>query len=188
VARTRRGAPPDRGVQGVGVAASSRPRDGGARDRHAAQRGREDRWDEAAGLSLDVVAYAAPQEHTALNAAERRGQPWTILASPGSPPRTAGTAGARIGASNDVEFASASQFEASFALPWAPWWSGRSVVASLQRMTHPTGFSIPFAGPAILLPEFPCTSLRKSAIRREYIRQRPARKFALAIGDPIELG
>jgi hypothetical protein len=24
----------------------------------------ERRWDEAAGLSLDVVAYAAPQEHT----------------------------------------------------------------------------------------------------------------------------
>src|SRR6267142_6176663 len=44
-------------------------------------RNREDRWDEAAGLSLDVVAYAAPQEHTAVNAAERRGQPWTILAS-----------------------------------------------------------------------------------------------------------
>jgi hypothetical protein len=32
---------------------------------------REDRWDEAAGLSLDVVAYAAPQEHPAVNAARR---------------------------------------------------------------------------------------------------------------------
>jgi hypothetical protein len=31
----------------------------------------EDRWDEAAGLSLDVVAYAAPHEHPAVNAAER---------------------------------------------------------------------------------------------------------------------
>jgi hypothetical protein len=31
----------------------------------------EDRWDEAAGLSLDVVAYAAPQEHPAVNAARR---------------------------------------------------------------------------------------------------------------------
>src|SRR5438309_1704522 len=41
----------------------------------------ERRWDEAAGLSLDVVAYAAPQEHIAVNAAEGRGQPWTILAS-----------------------------------------------------------------------------------------------------------
>src|SRR6185503_719605 len=30
---------------------------------------------------FDVVAYAAPQEHLAVNAAERRGQPWTILAS-----------------------------------------------------------------------------------------------------------
>ena len=32
---------------------------------------REDRWDEAAGLSRDVVAYAAPQEHPAVNAARR---------------------------------------------------------------------------------------------------------------------
>ncbi len=39
----------------------------------------EARWDEAAGLSLDVVAYTAPQELHAVNAAERRGQPWTIL-------------------------------------------------------------------------------------------------------------
>jgi hypothetical protein len=30
--------------------------------------GRERRWDEAAGLSLDVVAYIAPQEHPAVNA------------------------------------------------------------------------------------------------------------------------
>ena len=37
--------------------------------------------DEAAGLSLDVVAYAAPQEPIAVNTAVRRGQPWTILAS-----------------------------------------------------------------------------------------------------------
>ena len=29
------------------------------------------RWDEAARLSLDVVAQAAPQEHSAVNAAER---------------------------------------------------------------------------------------------------------------------
>jgi fructose-1,6-bisphosphatase/inositol monophosphatase family enzyme len=34
---------------------------------------------------------------------------------------------------------------------------GESVVASLQRMTHPTGFSIPSAGPEMLLPEFSCT-------------------------------
>jgi len=31
----------------------------------------EERWDEAAGLPLDVVAYAAPQEHAAVNAARR---------------------------------------------------------------------------------------------------------------------
>ena len=30
---------------------------------------------------FDVVAYAAPQEHLAVNAAERRDQPWIILAS-----------------------------------------------------------------------------------------------------------
>ena len=41
----------------------------------------EDRCDEAAGLSLDVVAYSAPQEQHAVNAAEGRGQPWTTLAS-----------------------------------------------------------------------------------------------------------
>src|SRR6266542_6583781 len=41
----------------------------------------ERRCDEAAGLSLDVAAYTAPQEQHAVNAAERRGQPWTILAS-----------------------------------------------------------------------------------------------------------
>ena len=29
-----------------------------------------------AGLSLDLVAYAAPQEHIAVNAAERRDFPW----------------------------------------------------------------------------------------------------------------
>jgi hypothetical protein len=41
-------------------------------DQGAAQCGNhEDRWDEAAGLSLDVVAYAAPQEHLAVSAAER---------------------------------------------------------------------------------------------------------------------
>jgi hypothetical protein len=34
-----------------------------------------------AGLPLDVVAYTAPQELPAVNAAERRGQPWSILAS-----------------------------------------------------------------------------------------------------------
>jgi len=33
----------------------------------------------AAGLSLDVVAYTAPQQLHAVNAAERRGQPWTIF-------------------------------------------------------------------------------------------------------------
>src|SRR5215510_7427626 len=47
----------------------------------ARRRATERRSDEAAGLSLDVVAYAAPQELIAVNAAERRGQPWTILAS-----------------------------------------------------------------------------------------------------------
>jgi hypothetical protein len=46
-----------------------------------AQQLRRAKMDEAAGLSLDVVAYAAPQEHLAVNAAEGRGQPWTILAS-----------------------------------------------------------------------------------------------------------
>src|SRR5712692_4939279 len=46
-----------------------------------AREGYAHRCDEAAGLSLDVLAYAAPQGHTAVNAAERRDQPWTILAS-----------------------------------------------------------------------------------------------------------
>jgi len=36
----------------------------------------ERRWDEAAGLRLDAVAYAAPQEQ--VNAAEKRGQAWAM--------------------------------------------------------------------------------------------------------------
>ena len=36
----------------------------GLRPQDPSRRRRERRWDEAAGLSLDVVAYAAPQEHT----------------------------------------------------------------------------------------------------------------------------
>jgi hypothetical protein len=34
--------------------------------------------DEAAGLSLNVVAYAAPQEPIAVNAAERRDFLWDV--------------------------------------------------------------------------------------------------------------
>jgi hypothetical protein len=39
----------------------------------------ERRWNEAAGLSLDVVAYTAHKSTHAVNAAVRRGYPWTIL-------------------------------------------------------------------------------------------------------------